>query len=110
MINQPLLIPSVCPTSNGLSKIIDISYLLIFSFGVRGSLDRDLVIPVVIGTMPLRTESESSVHSYLPPTYEESMFGAEKSSGDESSKGDVYDSDVNSYRPLYPNFIGFEPI
>ncbi len=48
--NGFLLIPSTCPTSSGLCKLIDISYELVFIFDPSGfSLKTELVIPIVLG-------------------------------------------------------------
>lgn len=108
---QPLVIPSVCPTLNGLCQIISVNYALVFTFGVKGSIDKDLIIPITIGTVPLHSASNAY---HPPPIYEQSMFGSEGSeklefkNDDPPVKGDVYESDANTYRPLYPNFIGFE--
>ena len=45
-----ILLPPLCPSSNGLCKIIEISYMLIFNFDVEGSAtSTDLPISIVIG-------------------------------------------------------------
>lgn len=107
--NQPLIVPSSCPTLKGVSKIIEVNYLLVFTFGVRGSIDKDLAIPITIGTVPLINNDQEYASSYFPtPSYEQSVFGSEKINEDEKSKGDVYESNETNYVPLYPNYIGFE--
>jgi len=43
-------VPAVCPSSNGLCRIIDISYNLVFKFDAKGfSTSKSLSIPVTIG-------------------------------------------------------------
>lgn len=107
--DQPFVIPSVCSTLNNVCRIISVNYSLVFTFGVRGSIDKDLIIPITIGTVPLQTRSDT----YLPPpTYEQSTLGnnlekQEFKEDDQPTKGDIYDSDADTYKPLYPNFIGF---
>ena len=107
--DQPFVIPSVCPTLGGVCQIISVTYALVFTFGVRASGDKDLIIPITIGTMPLR----SSDDAYLPPpTYSQTMYendGEKEEFKDDEppAKGDVYESDATSFKPLYPNFIGF---
>ena len=48
--NDFLLVPSLCPTSSGLCKIIDISYMLVLTFVPTGfAFSTKLQIPIVIG-------------------------------------------------------------
>ena len=50
--NSVLIIPPICPTSNGNSKIIDISYLVLLDFYVSGPhLVKEIAIPVTIGSI-----------------------------------------------------------
>ena len=53
-------IPRVCPSSNGLCKIIEVNYFVVFEFGVFGSLDKDLLIPIKIGSIPLEEEGRAT--------------------------------------------------
>jgi len=53
------IIPRVASTSNGTSKIIDISYLLKLNFSASGvSKSKDMPLPIVIGTMPFRDTNQ----------------------------------------------------
>lgn len=48
--NNIFVVPSVCPSSNGLCRIIEIGYNLVFNFDATGiSTSTDLVIPITIG-------------------------------------------------------------
>jgi hypothetical protein len=48
--NNFFTVPAVCPSSNGLCRIIDISYNLVFKFDAKGfSTSKSLSIPVTIG-------------------------------------------------------------
>jgi hypothetical protein len=75
-----LIIPSVCSTSNGTCRIIEVSYTVVFTFGASSSFDENLTIPVTIGTMPLRDISEFSLAPSAPmempspPSYEACML------------------------------------
>ena len=103
-----LAIPSVCPTSNGFCKIIDISYFILLSFDTSGpSLSADLNIPIIIGTTPLRVRSETPNSSDPPPySYEASDFDSNsiRISNDDGNNGELVESDLGSYRPIYPFF------
>ena len=51
--SSSLIIPQVCPTSNGTCSLIDVSYELMLKFETTGiSKSRKLSIPIVIGTIP----------------------------------------------------------
>jgi hypothetical protein len=103
-----LLIPSVCPSSNGTCKIIEIHYCVQFSFGASSSLDSHLSIPIKIGTIPLRNEQIEETNLLTPslPTYEECMFGSNpnKELAVHFDKGDVLENDSNIFKPSYPYY------
>ena len=71
-----LIIPAVCPTSNGTCRIIEVSYSIVFTFGASNSIDEHLSIPITIGTIPLRDIEQlnitpsAPVEMPLPPSYE----------------------------------------
>lgn len=51
--NSILLIPTVCPSSNGTCKIIEVSYKVSLNFDSSGiSASKKLKIPITIGTIP----------------------------------------------------------
>lgn len=102
--NQVIIIPPVCASLTDLCKIIQVNYLLIFSFGVFGSLDKDLVIPIKIGTIPLQNTCSNDSDSL--PTYEECLFESDFKSED-ALKGDMYESDEKTFRPIYPVFKNY---
>lgn len=56
--SEPFILPQVCTTLDGLCRIIDVKYALIFTFGVRGSSNKELEIPITIGNVPLQNENE----------------------------------------------------
>lgn len=95
-------IPRVCPSSNGLCKIIEVNYFVVFEFGVFGSLDKDLLIPIKIGSIPLEEEGRAT---NCLPTYEECMFN--DAFGDthlEKTNYETFDSNEKTYKPIYPYF------
>ncbi len=110
--NQMIIIPPVCASSTGLSKIIEINYLLVFTFGVLGSLDRDVCIPLKIGTIPLMDYHAARIadSSHLP-TYEECLFEHETlnkpKDSNESIKGEMFETDEKTFKPIYPYFKDF---
>ncbi len=59
-----LTIPPLAATTNGTSKIIDISYLLKLNFSASGvSKSKDMAIPIVIGTKPFRDTNQLAQNS-----------------------------------------------
>lgn len=113
--NIVLPIPAVCSTSNGISKIIEVNYMAVFNFNPSGmSVSKDLIIPIVIGTIPFRENYGVSLgndDSSAPPpySYEGCMFGPNttKLSNEDDEKGEYYENDSNTYRPLYPVYKDF---
>lgn len=72
---EPLVIPPVIPSQNS-SNIIRINYLLVFTFGVRGSIDKNLIIPITIGTVPLLVSSQGhDLSNFSSPGYGQSISG-----------------------------------
>lgn len=60
--NNSFMVPVVCPSSNGLCKIIEIGYVLVFNFDATGtSTSTDLMIPITLGTIPLIDEQNQQV-------------------------------------------------
>ena len=102
--NIILPIPSICSNSNGVSKIIEVDYFVYFSFDTSGiAVSKDLVIPIEIGTIPLRDDVNSDPSTPLPYSFERCMFGPNTNfSQQEEIKGEYYDNDSNTYIPLYP--------
>ena len=121
--NLSLVVPAVCSSSNGLSRIIEVNYTFVLSFGARGfSINGNLVIPIKIGTVPFMGSSvdprsyvpSATVHptrnvnsnsgmNAPPPSYEACIFGSEmKHDSDDTKGGEVCSSDQDSYRPFYP--------
>ena len=100
--NGSLTIPSVCSSSKGVS-LIDINYLLVFSFSARGSSNlTDMTIPISIGTVPFTHENQKSSTSY-----ENCLFGTTEKSQlniNKNMKGDMMESDYNSFKPQYQYF------
>lgn len=96
-----LTIPPVCSTLNNLTEILEVSYLVCLNFDATGiSISTNLGIPVIIGTVPLKTNATAAaaaaatatgvdvkplVFSYEPCTFMEK---------------ELTDSDV--FVPLYP--------
>lgn len=98
-----LLIPPVCSSSNGTCRIIEVSYAVIFRFDASGfAISKDLVIPIVIGTIPMNIEQDSRPPAY---TYETCIFGPNPVDiPDETRKGEIIESDSNTFKPYYPYY------
>lgn len=110
--NSALLIPPVCSSSNGLCRIIEVSYQVVFNFDASGvASSKNLEIPITIGTIPLY--SNDNVYSgNAPLAYECSTFDSNPSDfsnelGIDTSRGETYESDLNSYKPFYPYYKDF---
>ena len=105
-----LVIPPVCPSSNGACKIIDICYSVVFVFGASTSIDSDLNIPIYIGTIPLRQDENNSNNPSVimpsAPSYQECMFGVNpnKQFDNNIEKGEVIESDQGQFKPFYPYY------
>ncbi|CAF0761104.1 unnamed protein product [Brachionus calyciflorus] len=107
--NSVLIIPPICPTSDGRCKIIDVSYLVLFDFCASGlSLTKEMLIPIVIGTIPLRPQVERIWNDELI-SYEECKFGPypDKISFDEEDFDDIMETTEEKFKPLYPFFKEF---
>lgn len=96
--NTRIIIPSIAASSNGISKIIVINYLLVFTFKCSGSLSKDISIPITIGTIPFET-------TYIP-SYEE-CFNEITPEIAEPVKGEIIESDLSTFKPLYPYYKDF---
>ena len=103
--DQMIVIPPICASSIGMSKIIEINYFLVFSFGAFGSDDQIMSIPLKIGTIPLmNSQSENIARNYLP-TYEQSLLeNAQTTEPIEPINGEIYDTDEKTFKPIYPYF------
>ena len=105
---EPLVIPPLCPTETGLCDIINISYALVFTFAVKNSIDKNLVIPIVIGTVPLGSDSSNLKLGYseAPPCYDRSVYPSITFENQEKTpiKGEMYDTNADVFKPLYPSF------
>lgn len=53
---EQLIIPNVSSSLNDSCKIIKVKYFLMFTFGVRGSRDKKLAVPITIGSMILNNK------------------------------------------------------
>ncbi|RNA31177.1 arrestin domain-containing 3-like [Brachionus plicatilis] len=102
--NSVLVIPPTCPTSNKNSKIIDISYLVLFDFCASGPhFPKEIAIPISIGTIPLKLQNENQQQNGIID-YEESKFGPypDKILFHESEFEDLVEIENEKFKPLYP--------
>lgn len=107
--NSVLIIPPVCSTSNGKCKIIDVNYLVLFDFCASGiSLSKEMMIPIVIGTAPLKPQTKN-LWCNEAISYEQCKFGPypDKIMFDEEDFDDIMESTEEKYKPLYPYFKDF---
>ena len=111
--SQGIIIPAVCASSNGTCRIIQVNYCVLFNFNPSGiAASKDLEIPLTIGTIPLRSQSnnmqQGQVMQSLPPSFQACMFGNENSANFEpASKGEIMESNSNSFMPMYPYYQDF---
>lgn len=61
----------------------------------------------MIGTIPILPEGVQA--TLVLPKYEASSFGPTKNSMPDESSGnkEIYDSDINTYKPVYPVYADF---
>lgn len=101
--NSVLIIPPTCPTSNGNSKIIDISYLVLLDFCIPGPhLVKEMAIPITIGSVPLRMQENQIQQATID--YEEYKYGPfpEKKSFNIFHYEDLIEIENEKFKPLYP--------
>jgi hypothetical protein len=104
-----LTIPPVCSSSNGTCRIIEVIYSVVFNFDASGmAISTDVSIPITIGTIPLQDSNNQTQHN-LPYSFEASHFGAESNQmpPEFEQKGEVFESDANSFKPYYPYYKDF---
>ena len=61
--NKVIQIPSACISSNGLSKIIEVNYFVVFEYNVLGLWYKHEKIPIKIGTIPLIRKETSNIEN-----------------------------------------------
>ncbi len=101
-------------SSKNTCKIIEISYNLVLTFGTNFSIDFELSIPIVIGTVPLKNTnlkdmppinqseiiSECQLDEIGTPTYEKCIFSSETSK--ENITRYTKSEKIESNSPFYP--------
>ncbi|RNA34510.1 arrestin domain-containing 3-like [Brachionus plicatilis] len=104
-----LIIPPVCPSSNGSCRIIDVNYEIALYFASELTLDSRVIIPIVIGTVPIMSEGDmgltNSEFSYLPSELKLDLN--EPIEVEEDQKTDEADSNLKAFMPYYPYFKDF---
>lgn len=105
--NISLVVPPVCSSWNGTCRIIEVNYAINLNFDASGlAVSKDMTIPIVIGTIPLMNMG-MPVPTSLPLTYQASIFDPspnQEMPPDYETKGEMVESDVNSFRPFYPYY------
>ena len=97
-------IPSIVSTSNGTCRIINVSYELQLTVSAGGcSIDTPVIIPIVIGTIPLADSNPTEFSTKnMSATYQNCTFGPNASNmPQEINRGEMIESDQASYVPLY---------
>ena len=108
--NFKLNIPAVCSTSNGMSRLIDVSYQVLLNFDASSmAFSTDVAIPIIIGTIPIRLADHIIDDNDPPPpySYEPSIFGSiifDGAANENENKDEVCESDENTFKPFYPYF------
>ena len=99
--NSVLTIPSVCPSSQNTSRLIEVSYTLMLSIEPSWPSTPVLIkVPITIGSIPFRQVVCRDITDL--PTYQECVFGLECARND--NEADEPEEDTISYAPLYPYY------
>ena len=105
-----LQIPPVCSTLNQQTTVcrnIEVEYTLSLYFDVTTfSFSTNIQVPIVVGTVPLQREDRGESDVALP-SYESCMYGTcemEVVNDESGRKGEVLNSDENTFKPVYPYF------
>lgn len=89
-----LVIPPVCSSSNGKSRLIEVYYSLYCVYDASGlAPNTELTIPVTIGTKTANPNTHV--------TYELSHFDYSSFNGT-LLNGDIMENDTNTFKPYYP--------
>ena len=102
--NDSVIIPPICPSSNGTSNIMRISYSAVLHVN-PSSLNKsvNVAIPIVIGTVPIIHNNQN----YEQFSFETSNFEAVKNDQlDEKQSGEVTNMNSN-FLPSYPIYKDF---
>ena len=95
-----IFIPPLCPSSNMLSKLISISYSLMFTFKAsKYSSNVELEIPLTVGSIPFKVRNGRYLHTYEPFPFEYPKLDAIP-----ELNGELNSNDIKNYKPLYPFF------
>jgi hypothetical protein len=114
-VNADLFIPPVCATSIGMSRIIQISYIVVLTFQATTGLNMpgEVDVPIVIGTFPIRFQQQMAMPTpaYEPAFALPGMSGSTfLGSNDSTGGGEVLESDEATYKPQYPVFKGLPAV
>ena len=97
--NVSIKIPALNGTMNKLTSLIEINYFVRLLFDIMGpSVEQELTIPIVIGTIPLRkidTEPEAC-------SFEASTISGAFSIKDEHLVGEVIETNLNTFKIMFP--------
>lgn len=89
-----LVIPPVCSSSNGKSRLIEVYYSLYAVYVASGlASNTELTIPITIGT---KSNLPNAVMIYELSHFEQSAFKGVL------LKGEVTENDTNTFKPYYP--------
>ena len=91
-----LIIPTLCPSSDDSCGIIEISYNLILKVGSSVSLLSNLEVPITIGTIPLKQDSNSITQSIAQYKQEISF------SNDSNNNINSLQTQSDLIKPYYP--------
>lgn len=101
--NKALRIPSVCSSTHGVCKLIDVSYQLRLNYKVSGKRlsDTDLTIPIKIGTIPIFADKIPTMSIMFKMAKFETEPFVDKAI-DKVSNVEIVENDSINFRPLYP--------
>ena len=104
-----IIIPAVCQSWNGTCRIIVVQYLISMELSTGTfSTNTEIPIPITIGTIPLWDAARTDTAPSAPPSYEACMFGPNPDNTE--IKGDIIESDAQTFAPSYPVYKDFSII
>ena len=93
-----IIIPPLSASTNGKCRIVDVYYSVVCEFATESSSGGKLIIPITIGTKPFIDAKSNATMASM--RYEMCHF--EPTRFVENIKGEIVESDVNSFKPYYP--------
>lgn len=105
-----LVIPPICPSTNGSCRIIDVDYEIVMYFGTSGlTLGSKVILPIIIGTIPIISEENMHLakNSFTLMASDLKVEPNEKVEVEETQNPDEIDFNSEKFMPFYPYYKDF---